>query len=318
MLNEDTIKILTASWKPSTRKQYTLYIEKWKTYALENKLNPCEPYIANVLDFLTALYKTGLSYSAINTARSSLSCFLNIDGKPVGEHPLVTRFLRGIFNLRPAIPKTKAIWDPETLLHYLKSLSPVKQLNFKDLSRKSVTLLWLLSGQRGQSMKFIDVRNIKITKNRLQISYGDLLKTSRPGFQQQPINLKAYAPDRRICIVTILGEYLKRRQTLAPKICTQLFISTQKPFNPVSTSTISRWVKELMRDAGIDTEMFTPHSIRSASTSAAKRTGTPLNTILAAAGWTRESTFRRYYNKPLCNKDFDVLAKPTTNENNST
>ena len=271
-----------------------------------------------MLDFLTNLYKSGLSYSALNTARSSLSCILNIDGKPVGEHPLVTRFLRGTFNLRPAIPKSKAIWDPEILLNYLKTLSPVKELKFKDLSRKSVALLWLLSGQRGQSMKCIDIRNIKITKNRLQIHYGDLLKTTRPGFQQEPINLKAYAPDRRICIVTVLNEYLRKRQALAPKICTQLFISIQKPFNPVTTNTISRWVKELMHDAGINTDMFTPHSIRSASTSAAKRTGTPLNTILSAAGWTQESTFRKYYNKPLCSKDFDILAKPKTKDPEST
>lgn len=266
-----------------------------------------------MLDFLTELYKSGLTYSAINTARSSLSCILHIDGKPVGEHPLVARFLRGTFNLRPAIPKTKSIWDPEILLHHLKSLSPVKNLSFKNLSKKTVALLWLLSGQRGQSMKYIDVRNIKITKNKVQISYGDLLKTTRPNFQQEPIELKGYAPDRRICILTVLNEYLNRRQTLAPKICTQLFISTQKPFNPITTNTISRWVKELMHDAGIDTNTFTPHSIRSASTSAAKRTGTPLNTILAAAGWTKESTFRKYYNKPLYTKDFDVLAKLKTN-----
>ena len=67
-----------------------------------------------------------------------------------------------------------------------------------------------------------------------------------------------------------------------------------------------------MHDAGIDTNTFTPHSI-TASTSAAKRTGTHFSTILEAAGWTQESTFRKHYNKTLHTRDVDELAKPKTN-----
>ena len=54
-----------------------------------------------------------------------------------------------------------------------------------------------------------------------------------------------------------------------------------------------------MREAGLDIKKFTPHSIRAASTSAAMRNGIPIDSILATAGWTKESTFRKYYNKPL-------------------
>jgi hypothetical protein len=44
------------------------------------------------------------------------------------------------------------------------------------LTLKCVTLLWLLSGQRGQSMKFIDFRNIKIDKDKVKTSFGDVLQ----------------------------------------------------------------------------------------------------------------------------------------------
>ena len=139
----------------------------------------------------------------------------------MGSHPYVIRLLRGIFNLRPAIPKNSVTWDPQVLLNYLKKLSPVKTLSLRNLTYKGISLLWLLSGQRGQSIQLIDVRNVILNKNVLKISFGDLLKSSRPGFQQKQLVFKACAPDRRICIVTVLSEYLKRVQKIRKQGCNQ-------------------------------------------------------------------------------------------------
>ena len=54
-----------------------------------------------------------------------------------------------------------------------------------------------------------------------------------------------------------------------------------------------------MEKAGLDLNIFTPHSVRAASTSAAFRAKIPLNSILETAGWSKDNTFRKYYNKPL-------------------
>ena len=265
------------------------------------------PTVSNILDFLTSLFNKGLGYSALNTARSSLSTFILLDGKPAGEHPFVTRFMKGIFNMRPALPKTNVTWDPQIVLNYLRTLSPVKNLNLRELTLKCVTLLWLLSGQRGQTIKMVDIRNVTLGKNHVKIRFGDLLKTTRPGYQQSEIKLKTYAPDRRLCINKVLSEYIQRRNPICPKDCHQLFISFQKPHLAVSSATIARWVKEVMKKAGLDTTIFTPHSIRAASTSAAARSNIPLDTILNTAGWSRENTFRKYYNKPLKTCDSNIL-----------
>ena len=50
----------------------------------------------NGVEFLVLLYKSGLGYSAINTARSALSSTLVLqDGEKLGEHPLVVRCMIG-------------------------------------------------------------------------------------------------------------------------------------------------------------------------------------------------------------------------------
>ena len=53
-----------------------------------------------VLDFLVSLHEKGMSYSSLNTARSAISTFVHThDGIPMGSHPLIQRFMKGVFTL---------------------------------------------------------------------------------------------------------------------------------------------------------------------------------------------------------------------------
>ena len=79
----------------------------------------------------------------------------------------------------------------------------------------------------------------------------------------------------------------------------QLFISFHKPFHPVTCSTLSRWIKRVMYEAGIDTDIFTAHSTRAASSSAARESDLPLDDILKTAVWTNVLTFKKFYDKTV-------------------
>ena len=54
-----------------------------------------------------------------------------------------------------------------------------------------------------------------------------------------------------------------------------------------------------MKDAGIDTMVFKPHSTRGASTSAAKPLNVPIQVIMNTAGWCSDSTFAKFYDRPV-------------------
>ena len=114
----------------------------------------------------------------------------------------------------------------------------------------------------------------------------------------------------------MLSEYLQRTQGLRLENCNQLFIGLHKPHGPVSSSTIhvARWVNDVMSSAGLDMTTFTPHSIRAASTSAAAKSGVPMDIILATAGWSRENTFRKYYQKPVTEQTFNVQKQESSSE----
>ena len=75
----------------------------------------------------------------------------------------------------------------------------------------------------------------------------------------------------------------------------------------IDSSTIARWIKSLLQDSGIDTDSFSAHSTRAAAASAAKRKGLATADILKMAGWSRVSTFERFYFKPTPSNNMGLL-----------
>jgi hypothetical protein len=80
--------------------------------------------------------------------------------------------------------------------------------------------------------------------------YSGLLKQSRPGYNEAFLELFSHPPDRRLCVIFVLKEYLSRTEKFRGN-CQNLFTSYVKPFGPVSRETISRWLKTVMSSSGI-------------------------------------------------------------------
>ena len=105
------------SWRTSTRVQYSSYIKKWMECCRKWETNPISPLVASGLNLLAELYHKGLCYSALNTTRSALASVIALQGnQSFGNLPLVSRFLKGTFTTRPALPKYKEVWDVNMVL----------------------------------------------------------------------------------------------------------------------------------------------------------------------------------------------------------
>ena len=141
-VSDTTNSILVASLRESTRKKYNPYQQKWHTYCQENNINPVTPNITNVLDFLSNLYDQGLSYSAINSAKSALSLIILIPPyTKFSDHPLISQYGNSVFNLRPPRPKLQFVWDAKIVFNYLEEKGSNNILPDKTLRQKLLILL---------------------------------------------------------------------------------------------------------------------------------------------------------------------------------
>jgi site-specific recombinase XerD len=76
-----------------------------------------------------------------------------------------------------------------------------------------------------------------------------------------------------------------------------LFISSVGLHNLVKSQTILNWIKKVLKDAGIDVEIFSNHSTRGAAASKAVAMGASLDSVLSAGHWASSSTFRKFYHR---------------------
>ena len=181
------------------------------------------PNVKQILDFLTKCIDN-LGYSAVNTCRPALSTFISIDFLPIGSHPLVTRFMKGVFSLKPSLPKNNVVWDVNIFLEYLRTLSTNDGLDLKCLTLKTVTLTALLTGQRCQSIHAMDLSYMTIHDDYIKFKFGKKLKT-RPGIHMPEITITNFAADKQLCLPNIIKLYIHRTAELRGD-CTQLFITT--------------------------------------------------------------------------------------------
>lgn len=206
--------------------------------------------------------------------------------------------MKGIFQLHKPEPKYNQIWDASKVLDYLKTLPSDESITLKDLTMKTVMLLLLVTGQRGQFMYLLSLNGIRIIPGIAYLTLDEHSKTSRPNRTEAPVTISEYTPDDRVCPLKSLKLYIEKTEEIR-KGENKLFISFVRPYKAVSRDTISRWTKKVLKNSGIDTQIFSSHSTRAAAASKAKQKDVPLDTILSTIGWASAQTFKRFYEKPV-------------------
>ena len=246
-----------------------LYKEKgFSDEIVETIIQSWRPYTKCMAHTGNNGYRFVLKGCVIRCVRRMLSLFATIEGYDAGKHPLVCRYVKGIY------------WDTGAVVRYLGSVTEKSLLG---ISLKLASLLTILCGQRGREiLSVMDIRNTTIEENFLIIRIGDQLKTTGIKFHVGEIKFPVYE-NANVCPVKLFKQYIDVTKSLRGST-TCLFITTSKPYRPASKDTLARWIKSVLHDASIDMTIFTPHSTRSASTSKAA-TKVPIETVLKTGGW---------------------------------
>ena len=173
-----------------------------------------------------------------------------VDSTWVGQHLLVTRFLKGAFNCRPPAPIT---WNVDTILGFLKSLLENHGLS---LHHNLVTLMALANADRCSDLGALDLRHRCAQENSEKFIIPGLTKSQFSGLPILPNLPRGHQvvshPDTALLHRKVKGP--------SPGSWQPLFIAVRKPHKPVKAATIGHWLKPLMKKPRIDTGTFSAHS----------------------------------------------------------
>ena len=307
--SEEAQSLLTASWRKGTQRDYTTKFKKFDSWCRTRQINPYEATLAQTIEFLTDLFASGLQYRTIAGYRSMLSAVLDpIDGVSVGQHPLVCRLIKGIFNTR--LPKVKLLpeWDLPRVLSMLEKhpFEPLSKASLKLNTLKTVFLIAITSFRRCGDLQSLRIgeKSVSVQKKGVTFIRHGLAKQDRLSHFGVKVFIPAFKQNKLLDPKRALYYYLKKTENFRKGPDgydeTALFLATKEPHKPVSAQTVSKWIVKVIKmayDGKISN--IKAHSTRAIGPSWAAYNGASMKSILEVADWSKESTFTRFYLRDL-------------------
>lgn len=312
--SENDRQLLTAAWRPSTRRSYRRPWARWISWASLSGTDPYNPLPKDLARFLAHLHQSeGLALRSILVHKSVVATLSNPDqSSHISSHPVVTKMIKGIAASCPGQP-SRMIWNPSDLLEWIRSHPPSCE-SFFEISRHLAILLLLASGRRVHDLTLLRVDPLHLQQTTDFIvfwpSFGS--KTDSASFQQSGWRFSSSSLEGNLWSVPHwLAIFLDlRARRCGSQRFDSLFISTMGTVRPASRAVIGGWVSTLLSAAGLP---FSAGSIRSAVNSSLARADLPIDTILRRGNWRSADTFLRHYYRPLaCNSSRTQTVNPVS------
>ena len=308
-ISESAGKLMLAAWRRGTQNVYSSQYRIFRSWCLEREIDPTSASLNEALNFLAFLYESGKQYRTICVYRSMLSNVLSpVDGKNIGEHPSVVRLLKGVFNTRPPKKQLVPEWDLELVLKVLKGtpFEPMRKAPLKLVTYKFVLLLAIVTARRVSDLSHLAIGEFcRIQNSTITFLPTNLAKADDPSHFLKEIVISSF-PDKLLDVRRMMMYYLKATEKLrlSSKDPRSLFRCLSKPYNPVSSQTISKWISSAIRlcyevSEHSDIPSARAHSVRAIAPNWALYKGASKETIMEAADWRNQTSFIRHYLRHL-------------------
>ncbi len=255
-LPQEVVDTITSARAPSTRHAYALKWNLFVEWCSSHREDPRRCPIRVVLSFLQQGLERRLSPSTLKVYVAAIAANHDpVEGKSVGKHDWVVRFLRGARRLNPPRPPSIPSWDLSLVLRALQQgpFEPLQTVEPKFLSMKTLLLLALASIKRR------DLHAFSVDDSCLQFGPADsqIILRPRPGyvpkvpttpFRDQVVSLQALPPEEAdpalalLCPVRALRHYVDRTQSF--RTSDQLFVchGGRQKGNAVSKQRMAHWI----------------------------------------------------------------------------
>ncbi len=320
---DEAINTMLRSVRPNTRKTYDSKWACFSSWCAEKNVDPTAASLTYILGYLQSLLNKGLEYNTLCVHRSAISKYhLGLDGQKVGEHPQISKFMKGAFNVNPPKKVLLPCWDLQLVLEVLKKppFAPLSSLSVKMLTLKTVFLLAITSARRcselqalGRQSPFLRFEKYGV---RFRTVFGFLSKTTSVSHSGEEIFLPAFCKYvKELCVVRYVKKYLAVTSSLISDSEDHLLVGfgASAKGRPVSPRTISGWLVRVIKMAYEVKQLPPPrakaHSTRAQASSWALFRGASVSDIMKAADWQSSSTFVKHYNLRVWKKQQAVVGR---------
>ncbi|CAC5396327.1 unnamed protein product [Mytilus coruscus] len=217
--SENTRKLLSASWRAGTHKDYKCKFRQFSSWCDQRKIDPYVATLEECANFLASLFDKGLKYRTIAGYGSMLSSVLApVDKTPVEQHPYIIRLLRGVFYSRPPERRLLPEWDLPLVLDMFKKppFALMKFASLKHLTWKTAFLIAITSFRRCSDLQTLKLGegSVNIQEKGVTFLRHGLAKQDRANHDNSKIFIPAFPESKLLDHKRTLYMYLKRTDKL--------------------------------------------------------------------------------------------------------
>ena len=278
-LEFETIKNLKNSKASNTLRAYQADFRDFSNFCSQNgfKEIPANPKILSL--YLTQLSSTS-KYSTLKRRIASIGILHKLKGHYLDtKHPIIVENLMGIkrkFGINQKGKKPLLINDLKLIINVLDNIKG--NIN-KRLRDKAILLIGFSGGFRRSELVNIDYEDLEFVNEGVKI-FIKRSKTDQSG--EGSIKAIPYFDNEIYCPVKTLKNWLNEEK-----------IKTGKIFN-VSDKTIALIIKKYSNLAGLDSNKYAGHSLRSGFATSAAEAGAEERSIMNMTGHKSTEMVRRY------------------------
>ena len=277
-LELETLKNLKSSKALNTLRAYKADYKDFAAFCIKHNFKPmpCQPKIISL--YLTHLSKSS-KFSTLKRRLASISVIHKLSGHYLDtKHPMITENLMGIKRIYGSYQKSKK----PILINDLKLIIDVvdKDKNEKNrFKNKALILLGFAGGFRRSELVAVFYEDIDFVPEGVKI-FVKRSKTDQSG--EGMTKGIPYFSNPKYCPVTSLKEWIKKSNIKSGKI-----------FN-MSDKNVSLIIKKYSALAGMDSNKYSGHSLRSGFATSTAETGAEERSIMAMTGHKTTQMVRRY------------------------
>ena len=278
-LEIETISNLKNSKAHNTLRAYQADFRDFTDFCKQNgfKEMPTEPKVLSL--YLTYL-STKSKYSTLKRRIASIGILHKMKGHYIDtKHPIIIENLMGIKRKKGINQKSKKPLLINDLKLIINVLLESNQNKTKKLRDKTIMLLGFSGGFRRSELVQIEYEDLDFVSEGVKI-FIKRSKTDQSGegmFKGIP-----YFNDEKYCPVKSLLELIKKAKITSGRI-----------FN-ISDKTVALIIKKYSNLAGLDSNKYAGHSLRSGFATSAAEAGAEERSIMAMTGHKSTEMVRRY------------------------
>ena len=291
-LQEETLINLQSSKASNTVRAYKSDFSDFGLFCAQNgfKSLPSEPKVVSL--YLTHLSTKDAKMSTLKRRLVSIGVIHKLKGHYLDtKHPAIIENIMGIKRRKGTFQKAKKPILISSLKKIINVIDQQKKEEIKKLRDRSIILIGFSGGFRRNEIVSLDYDDLDFVPEGLKLS---IRRSKTDQFGEGFTKALPYFDSSQYCPVISLKKLLDLSKIRSGPVFRRFSKGSKLSKNRLTDQTVALLIKEYLYLAGIDSENFSGHSLRSGFATSAAESGVEERNIMAMTGHKSTEMVRRY------------------------